>query len=313
MKHRRETQETRLFFQMSESSSPSVCLSHKINQVATPQQSNPIESNPTHTPTTTKIVMTKSANSSTSSTSSSSSSSSLNDSSFDIVLPSSFVPGPHHVICARGKSYWDHEGNKSYRAMIAASARKYAKSCSKLDKSIIVSEIIHALQQKASAAASATAVTASDHDGCCCFVKQQQQQQHGKGISWVQCNDQFAREKVSQSLRDALHGQYRSSFTAKKQRRTHASKSIIARVEQVILSNASIARQIQRMTHDLLKSSETTSSSASWASSSSSFSEQHHDDDSTIFTMLSRANLDILESLKRDSSLLTQFQEATCC
>jgi leucyl aminopeptidase len=191
--------------------------------------------------------------------------------------------------------------------MIAASARKYAKSGnSKLDKSIIVSEIIHALHQKAAAA------NDSDYNDCC-FVKQQQQQQHHeKGATtttWVQCDEQFAREKVSQSLRDALHGQYRSSFTAKKQRRTHASDTIIAKVEQVILSNASIARQIQKMTHDLLQCSSETTSSASFASSSSS----EHNNDSSIFTMLSLANLDILESLKKDSSLLSQFQKATCC
>jgi hypothetical protein len=264
--------------------------------------SNPIQ--PTHTPTTTttKKIM-KIANSSTSS--SSSSSSSLNDSSFDIVLPSSFVPGPHHVICARGKAHWDHEGNKSYRAMIAASARKYAKSGnSKLDKSIIVSEIIHALHHKAAAA------NDSDYNDCC-FVKQQQHHEKGATTTttWVQCNEQFAREKVSQSLRDALHGQYRSSFTAKKQRRTHASDTIIAKVEQVILSNASIARQIQKMTHDLLQCSSETTSSASLASLSSS----EHNNDSSIFTTLSLANLDILESLKKDSSFLSQFQKATCC
>jgi hypothetical protein len=191
----------------------------------------------------------------------------------EIILPSSFVPGPHHVVCARGKAFWDHEGNQRYRAIVAAATPKYAQSNSKLDKSLIVSEIIQSLQ-----------LASGQHD--CCFVKKKL-----KG-TWVQCSEHFAREKVSQSLRDGLEGQYRSSTKAKKRRRTKASESINERVERVIHSNVLVSRQIDILSCDLER-------------------EGAQASDYSLCMMLSRANSNILETIKRDSSLLTQFQEAT--
>ena len=72
----------------------------------------------------------------------------LNNNADDAIvyLPADFIPAPNHVVCARGKSYWEHSGNKRYRAIIAAASQRYSKTSNKLEKSLIVSEIIESIQ-----------------------------------------------------------------------------------------------------------------------------------------------------------------------
>mmetsp|Transcript_32729 Transcript_32729/g.48467 ORF Transcript_32729/g.48467 Transcript_32729/m.48467 type:complete len:208 (-) Transcript_32729:13-636(-) len=109
-------------------------------------------------------------------------------------LPIDFQPSNYDVICGRGKKFYNHFGNKLFRKTVALHLEEYSKASTKLDKSIIVSTILHSVRSKGD------------------FVKLEQ----GR---WRNVDDEFARERVGQTLRDALHHQYRSSTTAKRKRR----------------------------------------------------------------------------------------------
>lgn len=112
-------------------------------------------------------------------------------------LPESFVPGPLDVICARGKLAKSHPGNQRYQKIIEGYMERYVAATSKLQKMSIISEIV-------------TKVRIASPDGG--FVKL-------KESGWYEVGDHFAREKVSQSLRDNLHVLYRSSCKSKTIRR----------------------------------------------------------------------------------------------
>ena len=61
-------------------------------------------------------------------------------------LPSNFVPGPMDVICARGKVAKEHSGNRLFRLKIQKSVARYEQAETKLEKSIIVSQIIESVR-----------------------------------------------------------------------------------------------------------------------------------------------------------------------
>ncbi len=185
-------------------------------------------------------------------------------------LPSDFVPGPNDVVCARGKSYWGHEGNRRYRSLISMATEKYSTSTNKLEKTLIVSEIVEAIHKK--------------HGR---FVKKEK-----KGGPWVIVDDVFAREKVGQSLRDGLHDRYKSSTKAKKQRRATVNEKFNDDIDRVIHSNRVVSERIDELTREVVRNGATAS-------------------DFSIISLFSRANSDILESIKKDSSMLGKFQDAT--
>ena len=185
-------------------------------------------------------------------------------------LPPDFIPGPNDVVCARGRSYWDHEGNREYRASIAAATKKYSGTTNKLEKTLIVSEIVEAVHHKKGK-----------------FVKKEK-----KGGPWVEVDEIFAREKIGQSLRDGLHDKYRSATKAKKERRSQKKEKFNGDIDKVIHSNHAVSKRI----YDLTKEVEKNGALAS---------------DFSIMTFFSRANSDILETIKRDTSMLNQFQDAT--
>jgi len=187
-----------------------------------------------------------------------------------LTLPVDFVPGPNDVVCARGKSYWDHEGNRKYRDLIAISTKKYSKSQNKLEKTLIVSEIVDAIHKK--------------HGR---FVKKMK-----KAGPWVVVDEVFAREKVGQSLRDGLYDRYKSSTKAKKQRRASLNEKFNDDIGRVIHSNHIVSQRIKDLSREVARNGPTAS-------------------DFSIITLFSKANLDILESIKKDSSLLDRFQNAT--
>jgi hypothetical protein len=187
------------------------------------------------------------------------------------VLPATFEPGPNDVVCARGKSYWDHIGNRRYREIIAAATEKYATSTNKIEKSLIVSEIVDAIHQRKGQ-----------------FVKKETK--NNKGVCWVIVDDVFAREKVSQSLRDGLHDRYKSSTKAKKQRRACVNEKFNDDVDRVIHSNRVVSQRIQELSREVTRNGAMAS-------------------DFTILSLFSKANSDILESLKKDSSMLTKFHD----
>jgi hypothetical protein len=185
-------------------------------------------------------------------------------------LPDDFVAGSTDVVCARGKSYWEHPGNKLYRSLIAASTERYAATTSKLDKTMIVSGIVETIHRR---------------NGM--FVKKEK-----KDGPWVEVDEVFAREKIGQSLRDGLHDKYRSATKAKKQRKEKVNERFNGDIDRVIHGNASVSRRIEELTKEVKNNGALAS-------------------DYSIVTLFSRANSDILETIKKDSSMLDQFQDAT--
>lgn len=185
-------------------------------------------------------------------------------------LPDDFVPRATDVVCARGKSYWEHPGNRKYRVLIAASTDKYASTSNKLEKTLIVSEIVEAI-----------------HNEGGMFVKKEK-----KGGPWVEVDEVFAREKIGQSLRDGLHDKYRSATKAKKQRKEKVNEKFNGDIDRVIHGNESVSRRIEELTREVQRSGSLAT-------------------DYSIVTLFSRANSDILETIKKDSSMLDQFQDAS--
>lgn len=185
-------------------------------------------------------------------------------------LPADYIPGPNDVVCARGKSYWDHEGNQKYRALIGAATEKYSASTNKFEKTTIVSEIVQSV-----------------HDRKGQFVKKE-----SKGGPWVVVDEVFAREKVGQSLRDGLHDKYKSSTKSKQQRRACVNQKVHGDMDRLLHANLTVSERMEELSREV----QTNGALAS---------------DFSIITMFSRANSDILETIKKDASMLNQFQEAT--
>ena len=176
-------------------------------------------------------------------------------------LSDSFSPGPYDVICShRGKKAKCHAGNIYFQQMVERQSERYSKAEGKLGKTLIVSEIIDTIRGK------------SPGGG---FVKQE----NGK---WYEVGDWSAREKVSQSLRDLLHGHYRSSASSKKRRREETNAKLSDDLNVLIESNEFVSNKIKKLS----KSIETEGSKVS---------------DLSLMVMMTQANSDILDELKQEN------------
>merc|ERR1740117_2220104 len=65
-----------------------------------------------------------------------------------IPRPVKFKPGPFDVICARGKQAYNHDGNIHFRGIVKNATEKYSNVDSKLQRSIIVTDIVNAIREK---------------------------------------------------------------------------------------------------------------------------------------------------------------------
>lgn len=111
-------------------------------------------------------------------------------------LPPTFVPGPHDVICARGRKAKEHSGNILYRQMIKDSIDEYSSATVKHQKSRVVSDIVDFFLERGEGG----------------FVKKQ------SCGTWYVVGEQLAREKTGQAFREQLSHCYSSSTKAKRQR-----------------------------------------------------------------------------------------------
>ncbi|KAL3923613.1 MAG: hypothetical protein SGARI_006183 [Bacillariaceae sp.] len=109
-----------------------------------------------------------------------------------------YSPGPFDVICARGKHAFQHAGNPT----------------SKLERTIIVSEIVEAVRAKGNG-----------------FVRQTEQGE------WVECDEVLAREKTGQLFRNSLGTRYKSSVKSKRKRRELHQPVMVETVQDIIFSN----------------------------------------------------------------------------
>eukprot|EP00546_Thalassionema_frauenfeldii_P004574 CAMPEP_0178919418 /NCGR_PEP_ID=MMETSP0786-20121207/14423_1 /TAXON_ID=186022 /ORGANISM="Thalassionema frauenfeldii, Strain CCMP 1798" /LENGTH=383 /DNA_ID=CAMNT_0020593341 /DNA_START=49 /DNA_END=1200 /DNA_ORIENTATION=+ len=193
-------------------------------------------------------------------------------------LPANYKPGKFDVICGKGKGCFNHEGNKHFREIVAKQLDPYSEANTKLAKSAIVSSIITMVRDL------------SPNGG---FIKRDT----STGL-WHEVGDHLAREKVGQTMRDALHHQYRSSTKSKKKRRQMEQAKAHACMETISNRNSEISSKI-----DDLNSATLTNS------------------DRQLQEMFTKANIEILNELnklrdqratKAQSGAVTNVGEAAC-
>mmetsp|Transcript_19870 Transcript_19870/g.30101 ORF Transcript_19870/g.30101 Transcript_19870/m.30101 type:complete len:361 (-) Transcript_19870:304-1386(-) len=172
-------------------------------------------------------------------------------------LPARYKPGKFDVICGKGKGCFNHEGNKNFRQIVADHLVPYSEANTKLAKSGIVSSIIMMVREL------------SPGGG---FIKRD-----AETGSWHEVGDHLAREKVGQTMRDALHHRYRSSTKSKKKRRQIEQAKAHASMETISNGNAEISSKID----DLNSKAALTNS------------------DRQLAEMFTKANIEILRELNR--------------
>ena len=143
-------------------------------------------------------------------------------------LGKDFKPRDFDVICARGNQAWNHGGNKVLRALVQKGKQQYGDATTKIQRSMVVTDIVNAIREKGNA-----------------FIKLDQ-----KTGQWQDIGDYLSREKVSQLLRNANSSIYKSSTKAKKQRRGEVSKEVYNNVQNVLHSNAEVSSIVKSMGND---------------------------------------------------------------
>jgi hypothetical protein len=188
--------------------------------------------------------------------------------------PQNCSPRSADVVCARGRQFWNHPGNRLYRKLVEASTQKYSKACNKMEKSQVVLDIIEKVHQANGR-----------------FIKKQ-----CKGGPWVEADEVFAREKCTQSLRDGLSTKYRSATKAKRERRHHHDKQFHGDIDTIVRSNADLVQQIQQLSQRvrLLNSNQ--------------YKQKISDD--IMLELFNQATADMLETMKQDPSLHRRYAAA---
>jgi hypothetical protein len=105
---------------------------------------------------------------------------------------------------------------------------------------------------------------------------------------WYEVSEHLVREKISQGLRDLLHSRYKSSNKAKKQRRRELVSGVDNQIEAMMKSKSYVAKRIEKMADDFRTQGETAP-------------------DEEVYAMFTRANSEILEALKSDSSITNKL------
>merc|ERR1719399_835593 len=131
------------------------------------------------------------------------------------------APGLFDVICARGKSAYNHEGNRRFRMIVASAAEKYSKVESKLQRSMIVTDIVDTIRSMGNG-----------------FVRRSTETGE-----WVACSEVMCREKVGQHFRNALGCQYKSSTRSKSERRAKeqiAAPKLMGSLRDIVFSSEAV-------------------------------------------------------------------------
>merc|ERR1712176_547642 len=137
------------------------------------------------------------------------------------------TPGPFDVICARGKQAYNHAGNRYFRRMINQATEKYSQVESKLQRSMIVTDIVDAIRSKGNG-----------------FLRK-----NNKG-EWVECNDVMCREKVGQHFRNALGSRYKSSTKSKRRLKEQSIPRLVNNLNQVVFSSKAVTEITERLMLD---------------------------------------------------------------
>lgn len=180
------------------------------------------------------------------------------------------LPGPNDVICGRGNIAFNHPGNYFLRSLADKQSSNYANAKSKLQRSVIVSEIIRRARERGNG-----------------FMKES-----STNGNWAEVGDTLAREKVGQLLRNSLSTQYRSSSKAKLSRRRRVCHKVYYQIQQVLQSNRLVCQIMHKMRRDVVRGRD-------------SFLTQSNEEVMEIFD---DANKRLLEVMKSDVSLVVRFQ-----
>lgn len=152
------------------------------------------------------------------------------------LLPIDFVPGVDDVIIGRGKTCTQHPGNSKLTSLIQSKLIQYSTSKSRSAKSTLIQEVMQAIY---------------DGNGVG-YVKKDD-----RTGRWYDAGPFLAREKTSQSFRDALAHRYRSSKLSKKTRRHNCIVGNLIKKKNINKGEASSSCSVTECT------TATTSSSAS--------------------------------------------------
>lgn len=102
-----------------------------------------------------------------------------NNKNGEMVLGKHYEPSLTDVICGRGRKAWEHPGNARFRSLLASHVDEYREAKSKLDKSLLVSQLMEQVEE-------------GNPPGQ--FIKHSKQQ----GGQWTTVSLDTAREKVGQ-------------------------------------------------------------------------------------------------------------------
>lgn len=213
-------------------------------------------------------------------------------------LPFDFQPGPYDVICAKGKAAREHEGNMFFRRIIKETLSAYGKADSRYKKSMIVSDVVDLIRSRSRGSQSSS--SSADGSSSSCgggFVKRD-----GNDGLYYEVGDRLAREKVGQSFRDGLSDMYRSSARAKKRRQRIVSAGVADEFEALLKRDSFVSRRIRTL-QDTAKFSVERQILLGGIRD-----EEERETDS----ILSLANLEILEAFKRNDELLQKFNDSEC-
>ena len=228
-----------------------------------------------------------------------------------VPLSKDFSPGDKDVICAKGKEATEHPGNKRFRAMVNMLANEYGNAKSRYEKTTLVNQIMDHV-----------------HIVGGTFVRYE-----SISSEWFEVSESMAREKVGQRLREKNHALYKSSTKSKRKLRKDLNQRAIDQISTVVQTNPSVAASLQNLSTFLAnynnnqeqpqltqppKRQQLDSTSFSETFESSSREESLRSESSADYYSLSdielelamtKANCQILTSLKTDESIQDMLKE----
>jgi hypothetical protein len=115
-------------------------------------------------------------------------------------LPVKFLPSVNDVLCGKGKTCFNHPGNRRFRAIVGANLHRYQTAPNKIEKSAIVNEIVDIVRKHCSTMGG--------------FVRPDTTTKR-----WFEIGDEAAREKVGQVIRDTILRQNPQGMEEKQRKR----------------------------------------------------------------------------------------------
>lgn len=187
------------------------------------------------------------------------------DDEYPIPLGEAYTPEANDVICARGRTAYNHPGNRRFRRLLIEKAEEYEAAKNKLDKSLLVTYVMDSIH----------GTTPPGR-----FVRQEDP----TSKMWYVATVASAREKVGQGFRDILHSKYRSSSKSKQERRSAGNSSTSSTSGTSVLGSRkspTATRSIAASPANAPSSAASIGSAASSAATRDEFSEpeREHDTD----------------------------------